>query len=129
MTAETSQFHNITAADLADMHGRLGAEIAELEARRKAIADELIARGIQQAEGDLFEFDDRRRDDGRQTRPQGDRARHGRVVDRQVPEMVEALRLGAHGAARNGPGRVIGNAIAEAQPTWSRIFTATDVCL
>ena len=38
------------------MHGRLGAEIAELEARRKAIADELIARGIQQAEGDLFEL-------------------------------------------------------------------------
>ena len=55
MTAETSPFHNITAADLADMHGRLGAEIAELEARRKAIADELIARGVQQAEGDLFE--------------------------------------------------------------------------
>ena len=55
MTAETSQFHNITAADLANMHGRLGAEIAELEARRKAIADELIARGIYQAEGDLFE--------------------------------------------------------------------------
>ena len=54
-TAETSQFHNIVAADLADMHGRLGAEIAELEARRKAIADELIARGIRQAEGDLFE--------------------------------------------------------------------------
>ena len=28
------------------MHGRLGAEIVELEARRKAIADEMIARGI-----------------------------------------------------------------------------------
>ena len=29
-TAETSQFHNIAAADLSDMHGRLGAEIASL---------------------------------------------------------------------------------------------------
>ena len=54
-TAETSQYHNIAAADLADMHGRLGAEIAELEARRRAVADELIARGIRQAEGDQFE--------------------------------------------------------------------------
>jgi hypothetical protein len=54
-TAETSQFHNIAAADLADMHGRLGAEIAELEARRRAVGDELIARGIRQAEGDQFE--------------------------------------------------------------------------
>jgi hypothetical protein len=52
---ENSRFHNLAAADLADMHGRLGAEIAEIEARRKAIADELIARGIQRAEGDLFE--------------------------------------------------------------------------
>ena len=52
---ETSPFHNLSAADLADMHGRLGAEIAGIEARRKAIAAELIARGVQHAEGDLFE--------------------------------------------------------------------------
>ena len=52
---ENSQFHNIDAAELADMHGRLGAEIAELEARRKVIAAEMIARGIPRAEGGLFE--------------------------------------------------------------------------
>jgi hypothetical protein len=52
---ETSQFHNMDTADLADMHGRLGAEIAELEARRKAIAEEMIARGVPRIEGDLFE--------------------------------------------------------------------------
>src|SRR4051812_22338360 len=52
---ENSQFHNIDAAELADMHGRLGAEIAELEARRKAIAAEMIARGIPRAAGGLFE--------------------------------------------------------------------------
>jgi hypothetical protein len=54
-TIETSLFHNIDTAELADMHGRLGAEIAELEARRKAIADEMIARGIPRVEGGLFE--------------------------------------------------------------------------
>jgi hypothetical protein len=53
--AETSQFHNLGAADLADIHGQLGAEIAALEARRKEIAAEMIRRGVQHAEGDLFE--------------------------------------------------------------------------
>jgi hypothetical protein len=52
---EASQFHNMNTADLADMHGRLGVEIAELEVRRKAIAEEMIARGIPHIEGDLFE--------------------------------------------------------------------------
>jgi hypothetical protein len=52
---ENSQFHNIDAAELADMHGRLGAEIAELEARRKAVAAEMIVRGIPRAEGGRFE--------------------------------------------------------------------------
>lgn len=54
-TAEPSQFDNLAASDLADMHGRLGAEIAALEARRKAIAAELIARGVRHAEGDMFD--------------------------------------------------------------------------
>jgi hypothetical protein len=52
---ETSPFHNLATADLADIHGQLGAEIAELEARRKAVAVELMARGVQHVEGDLFE--------------------------------------------------------------------------
>lgn len=54
-TRETSQFHNIDTADLADMHGRLGAEIAALEARRAAIAAELIARGVPRVAGGVFE--------------------------------------------------------------------------
>jgi hypothetical protein len=52
---ETSLFHNLGIADLADMHGQLGAEIAALEARRKEIAAEMIRRGVQHIEGDLFE--------------------------------------------------------------------------
>jgi hypothetical protein len=52
---ETSQFHNLGAADLADIHGQLSAEIATLEARRKEIAAEMIRRGVQHVEGDLFE--------------------------------------------------------------------------
>jgi hypothetical protein len=52
---ETPPFHNLAASDLADEHGRLGAEIAELEARRKAIAAELVARGVPHVEGDRFE--------------------------------------------------------------------------
>jgi hypothetical protein len=52
---ETSPFHNLAVADLADIHGQLGAEIAELEARRKTIAAEMIRRGIRHIEGDLFE--------------------------------------------------------------------------
>lgn len=51
---ETSPFHNLTASDLADEHGRLGTEIAALEARRKEIAAEMIRRGAQHAEGDQF---------------------------------------------------------------------------
>jgi hypothetical protein len=52
---ETSPFHNLPAADLADIHGQLGAEIAALEARRKQIAAEMIRRGVQHIESDLFE--------------------------------------------------------------------------
>jgi hypothetical protein len=52
---ETSPFHNLAAADLADIHGQIGAEIAELEARRKTIAAEMIRRGVRHVEGDLFE--------------------------------------------------------------------------
>ena len=36
--------------------------------------------------------------------------------------MVEAWRLGTHGIARSGPGRVIGSAAAGTQPTWRGIF-------
>ncbi|MGD9613806.1 MAG: hypothetical protein AB7H90_01265 [Alphaproteobacteria bacterium] len=52
--AEISPFHNVADGALADMHGQIGAEIAALEARRKAIAAEMISRGINHAEGALF---------------------------------------------------------------------------
>ena len=54
-TTETSLFHNLTSADLVDIHGQLGAEIAELDARRKAIGAELVARGVQCVKGGQFE--------------------------------------------------------------------------
>jgi hypothetical protein len=50
----TNQNHNRPIGDLADEHGRLGAEIAEIEARRKAIAAEIIGRGVLHADGALF---------------------------------------------------------------------------
>ena len=49
-----SQFHNLSAGDLADEHGQLCAKIADLETRKRTIAGELIRRGISEAEGALF---------------------------------------------------------------------------
>ena len=49
-----SEFHNLSAGDLADQLGTLKAEIADLEARKRTIAGELIRRGISEAEGALF---------------------------------------------------------------------------
>ena len=41
-----SQFHNLSAGDLADEHGQLSAQIADLETRKRTIAGELIRRGV-----------------------------------------------------------------------------------
>ena len=49
-----SEFHNLSAGDLADQLGTLKAEIADLEARKRTIAGELIRRGVSEAEGALF---------------------------------------------------------------------------
>src|SRR5204862_6917353 len=47
-------FHNLSAGDLADEHGQLSAQIADLETRKRAVAGELISRGLCEAEGALF---------------------------------------------------------------------------
>jgi hypothetical protein len=49
-----SEFHNLSAGDLADQLGTLKAEIADLEARKRTIAGELIRRGVSEAEGALL---------------------------------------------------------------------------
>ena len=49
-----SAFHNLSAGDLADEHGQLCAQIADLETRKRAIAGEVIRRGVSEAEGALF---------------------------------------------------------------------------
>jgi hypothetical protein len=49
-----SAFHNLSAGDLADEHGQLSAQIADLETRKRAIAGEVIRRGVSEAEGALF---------------------------------------------------------------------------
>jgi hypothetical protein len=49
-----SLYHNHSAGDLADGLGRLATEIAELEGRRKAFREEMIRRGVAEAEGALY---------------------------------------------------------------------------
>jgi hypothetical protein len=49
-----SPYHNHAVGDLADEIGKLCAEIADLEARRKGFREELIRRGVAEAEGALF---------------------------------------------------------------------------
>ena len=49
-----SQFHNLSAGDLADEHGQLCAQIADLETRKRTIAGELIRRGVSEVEGALL---------------------------------------------------------------------------
>jgi hypothetical protein len=49
-----SPYHNHAVGDLADEIGKLCAEIADLEARRKNFREELIRRGVAEAEGVLF---------------------------------------------------------------------------
>jgi hypothetical protein len=49
-----SAFHNLSAGDLADEHGQLCAQIADLETRKRAIAGEVIRRGVSEIEGALF---------------------------------------------------------------------------
>src|SRR5437764_14946790 len=48
-----SAFHNLNAGDLADEHGQLCAQIPDLATRKRALAGELIRRGVT-AEGALF---------------------------------------------------------------------------
>jgi hypothetical protein len=50
-----SQFHNLSAGDLADQLGALKAEIADLEAREKALRDELVRRGVPAIEGAVYD--------------------------------------------------------------------------
>ena len=49
-----SPHHNHDVGDLADEIGKLCAEIADLEGRRKGFREELIRRGVAEAEGALF---------------------------------------------------------------------------
>src|SRR5438046_10151513 len=49
-----SEFHNLSAGDLADQLGTLKAEIADLAARKRTIAGALIRRGVSAAAGALF---------------------------------------------------------------------------
>src|ERR1700687_3080717 len=49
-----SPYHNHSTGDLADELGRLAFEIAELEGRRKAFREEMIRRGVAEAEGAAF---------------------------------------------------------------------------
>ena len=49
-----SAFHNLSAGDLADERGQVCAQIADLETRKRAVAGELIRRGVSEAEGVLF---------------------------------------------------------------------------
>src|SRR5580700_9911428 len=49
-----SPYHNHAVGDLADEIGKLCAEIADLEARRKNFREELLRRGVAEAEGALF---------------------------------------------------------------------------
>jgi hypothetical protein len=46
-----SPYHNHSTGALADELGRLATEIAELEGRRKAFREEMIRRGVPEAEG------------------------------------------------------------------------------
>ena len=49
-----SFFHNLTTGELVDQLGHAKAEAAEIKAREDALKAELIARGIDEAEGILF---------------------------------------------------------------------------
>ena len=49
-----SPYHNHSTGALADELGRLATEIAELEGRRKAFREEMIRRGVAEAEGALY---------------------------------------------------------------------------
>jgi hypothetical protein len=48
-----SQFHNLSAGDLADEHGQLCAQIADLENRKRAVAGGLIRRGVTEEANEL----------------------------------------------------------------------------
>ncbi|HZT90264.1 MAG TPA: hypothetical protein VFA12_20155 [Stellaceae bacterium] len=53
-TLTTSSLHNLPVGDIVDELGALKASIADLEAREKRLRDELVARGVGEAEGALF---------------------------------------------------------------------------
>src|SRR3982074_1098071 len=52
--ASRSPYHNHSTGALADELGRLATEIAELEGRRKAFREEMIRRGVAEAQGALY---------------------------------------------------------------------------
>jgi hypothetical protein len=52
--ASVNPLHNLPPAQLVDQLGAVKAEIAALEVREKALRDELLHRGITEAEGAMF---------------------------------------------------------------------------
>jgi hypothetical protein len=53
-TQPVSLFHNLSVGELADQLGHVKAEAAEVAAREQALRAELVARGVESAEGMLF---------------------------------------------------------------------------
>ena len=53
-TSPVSLFHNLSIGELVDQLGNAKAEVAEVKAREDALRAELIARGVDSAEGMLF---------------------------------------------------------------------------
>jgi hypothetical protein len=52
--ASLSPLHNLPPAQLADQLGAIKADLAALEIREKTLRDELLRRGVTEAEGALF---------------------------------------------------------------------------
>jgi hypothetical protein len=53
-TSPVSLFHNLSTGELVDQFGHVKAEAAEVKAREDALRAELLARGVESAEGMLF---------------------------------------------------------------------------
>ena len=53
-TSSVSLFHNLSIGEVVDALGHAKAEAAEVKAREEALRAELIARGVETAEGMLF---------------------------------------------------------------------------
>jgi hypothetical protein len=53
-TSSVGLFHNLSIGELVDQLGHVKAEASEIKAREDALKAELIARGVESAEGMLF---------------------------------------------------------------------------